>query len=303
MSRFIDITGHKYNRLTVLEKTDKKQGSGYLFKCQCDCGNIVYVTSNNLRNNHTKSCGCLAAEKLAKRNQSKSLIGQRFGKLKVISDSGKRQGKNIIYVCLCDCGNTVEVSSSGLKMKHSQSCGCSKSELIKIKAKEQSNLVGKTFGKLSVIERTDLRNHSQVVYKCQCECGGIIYTSSSYLTNGKTKSCGCINSSSEEIISDILENNNIKFVKQKRFNDCRDNKPLPFDFYVSNHYVIEYDGIQHYKALGGWGTEEHLLSVQRHDKIKNDYCKEHGIPIIRIPYTHKNICLEDLLLDTSKFVV
>lgn len=58
MSKRIDIVGHKYNLLTVLwlNSTDK-HGRGY-YLCKCQCGNTVIVSSDNLRRNHTKSCGC-----------------------------------------------------------------------------------------------------------------------------------------------------------------------------------------------------------------------------------------------------
>lgn len=60
-----DITGQKFNRLTVLEFAgykEMKSGRRTLWKCQCDCGNIVYATGNALQRNNTKSCGCLKLE-------------------------------------------------------------------------------------------------------------------------------------------------------------------------------------------------------------------------------------------------
>lgn len=59
-----DITGNKYGRLTVVEKTNEKFGNGgWKWKCKCECGNVTYVRKGNLVNNMTKSCGCLAREK------------------------------------------------------------------------------------------------------------------------------------------------------------------------------------------------------------------------------------------------
>ena len=78
-------------------------------------------------------------------------------------------------------------------------------------------------------------------------------------------------------------------------------------FFVGNKYVIEYDGAQHFhyteNGLGVY-TEKLFRKIQFSDNFKNDYCREHNIPIIRIPYTHyDNLCLEDLMLETSKFIV
>lgn len=57
-----DATGQRFDRLTVLERTEKKSGNTYIYKCQCDCGNICEVSGANLRNGYTRSCGCLASE-------------------------------------------------------------------------------------------------------------------------------------------------------------------------------------------------------------------------------------------------
>ena len=78
-----------------------------------------------------------------------------------------------------------------------------------------------------------------------------------------------------------------------------------FDFYIDNKYIIEYDGETHYrKNLHGWHTEERLLKQWERDIIKNKWCLENNIPLIRIPYTHlKDLCIDDLKLETSKFIV
>lgn len=121
-------------------------------------------------------------------------------------------------------------------------------------------------------------------------------------------SCGCLLSKGEFIISQILSKNNINFEKQKTFDDLRGNTKysiLRYDFYLTDdNYIIEYDGQHHYKATSGWCNEKHVKETQERDTKKNNYCKEKGIPLIRIPYTHiDNIVLEDLKLETTKFRV
>ena len=66
-------TGEKYGRLTVIEKTDRKQGTNYIYKCRCDCGNIVYVSSGHL-GKETFSCGCLKRECHTTHGMTKSRI-------------------------------------------------------------------------------------------------------------------------------------------------------------------------------------------------------------------------------------
>lgn len=71
--KIIDLTGQKFNRLTVLERADDyitPQGVHYVkWKCQCECGNIVEVTRSKLVNGDVKSCGCLNKETRAIRNK------------------------------------------------------------------------------------------------------------------------------------------------------------------------------------------------------------------------------------------
>lgn len=89
-------------------------------------------------------------------------------------------------------------------------------------------------------------------------------------------------SAGELRIKDYLERKNIEYVFQKRYADCRDKNPLPFDFYLPEYnLIIEFDGYQHYYEVKKFGK---LEVVQKHDAIKNKYCGDNGINIIRIPY-------------------
>lgn len=114
----------------------------------------------------------------------------------------------------------------------------------------------------------------------------------------------------EIAVVQLLEKNNLVYIFQKKtFDTCRffDTGALAkFDFYIpKNNYLIEYDGIQHYKYNDyKWNIEENFKKIQEHDNYKNQWCKENNIPLIRIPYTHlNNLCIEDLLLETSKFII
>lgn len=57
-----DLTGQKFGRLTAVERTDKKSGHSYIYKCRCDCGNVCFVSGYSLSKMITQSCGCLASE-------------------------------------------------------------------------------------------------------------------------------------------------------------------------------------------------------------------------------------------------
>ena len=51
--------------------------------------------------------------------------------------------------------------------------------------------------------------------------------------------------------------------------------------------LIEYDGEQHFHAKDFFGGEIGLHRLQENDKVKNEYAKQHKLPLIRIPYTEK----------------
>lgn len=128
----------------------------------------------------------------------------------------------------------------------------------------------------------------------QCSCGNIFTTSfNNYSKYGVQTcySCSCKESAGEARIRSFLESNKIEFIQEKRFNECRDNRPLPFDFYLTQYnLVIEFDGQQHFKEIG---RGNHEITV-KHDKIKNEYCKLNNIDILRIPYWDGNN-IEDIL--------
>ena len=95
--------------------------------------------------------------------------------------------------------------------------------------------------------------------------------------------CFSVESLGKKRVKRFLEDNNIKFITQKWFDDCRDVKPLPFDFYLIEYNIlIEYDGSQHFRETNHFTYP--LEMVQKHDAIKNQYCVDNNIKLIRIPY-------------------
>lgn len=61
----IDLTGQRYGRLVVIEEAGRSKHGKVLWRCKCDCGNFITVSSNCLRRGHTQSCGCLHSERSA----------------------------------------------------------------------------------------------------------------------------------------------------------------------------------------------------------------------------------------------
>ena len=233
----------------------------------------------------------------------KIVIGQTFDRLTVLEQAesvyigGKKRGA---FKCKCKCGNEIIVLREKLLSGNTRSCGCLKQEMYN---KNQLDLTNQKFGKLTALYKTDKRtNDRRVIWHCKCDCGNECDVDAHSLKRGNTISCGCINSKGEQKIISLLQSQKIPFIKEKIFNDLIS---LRFDFWVDNKYIIEFDGIQHFQTKNsGWDTEEHLLKLQKNDKIKNEYCKKHNIPLIRIPYTHlSELELKDLMLETSKYIM
>lgn len=117
-----DLRGLSFGKLTVMEKTNRRQNGHIIWKCRCECGNITYVSTHHLKDGTVKSCGCL---------NTVDLTNRRFGKLIALYPTDERQHGNVVWQCICDCGQLKKYSTSSLLSGDAISCGClsSKGEL------------------------------------------------------------------------------------------------------------------------------------------------------------------------------
>jgi len=127
-----------------------------------------------------------------------------------------------------------------------------------------------------------INNHTKI--KIICEKHGIFEQTPINHLNGKGCS-SCKDSKGEKEIRKILENNNILFEQQKKFEGCKYKKYLKFDFYLPKYNIcIEFDGIQHFKSNNYFGGEKLFNQQKIRDKIKNEFCDVNNIKLIRISY-------------------
>ena len=299
-----DLTGQRFGMLTVIKQVEKPKHlkkEGVYWLCKCDCGNEHIVLTCNLTSGHTSNCGCIRKKQTSERCLL-DLTGMRFGRLTVtgraenyISPNGFQ---NTQWYCNCDCGNKVILPQSALRSGNTSSCGC----LFREKASERffEDLTGQRFGKLTVIERVEDLLHPNggysVQWKCLCDCGTYVTVTSGNLKSGHTISCGCVSSRNEMEIAKILQKLEYDYIPQQNFSDCKDVGLLRFDFGVYKNdkllCLIEYDGEQHYVPVKFGNmtdeeAEEKLHNTQKRDEIKNKYCKDNNIPLLRIPYWDK----------------
>lgn len=118
-----DISNQRFGRLLAAYPTPKRRQGSVMWSCKCSCGNNIDVPVNALRSGNTTSCGCLRSDTLAKMC-TKDLIGERFGRLEVLSATPERHYKKVIWKCICECGNIVNVPTNSLTTGNTKSCGC-----------------------------------------------------------------------------------------------------------------------------------------------------------------------------------
>lgn len=168
-------SGYLLDMLTVIKRVEDRKPGRPMWLCQCECGNTVVVSSTNLlRTNSTKSCGCL------RHTSSPTLIdlrGKTFGKLKVIEKDPDSKPCKAKWICECKCGNIVSVLSDSLRNGKTRSCGCARSQI-------KHDLTNQTFGFLKVIEpvKNERIKGNETRWKCLCQnCGRTVEVSSYWL--------------------------------------------------------------------------------------------------------------------------
>lgn len=155
---------------------------------------------------------------------------------------------------------------------------------------ENMNLFGKRNKYPSIVLnyfKSKIKNHVNLI--CKCECGNeFICDANSWKRNEKTRcnSCTAKLSNIEREVKIFLDENNINYIQQKKFSDCKFIRPLPFDFYLPDYNIcIEVDGEQHfYEHSKYFENVQNFEDRKNKDAIKNDYCKNNNIELIRIKY-------------------
>lgn len=170
-------------------------------------------------------------------------------------------------------------------------CRICKSEEISIKRRlkyddfiKRCNIIHNNKYDYSICDFKKTRDKIKII----CPVHGIFnQNANSHLLGAGCPTCN--SSKGELIIMRLLDEYDIKYIKEYRFNDCKSIYRLPFDFFLPDkNTCIEYDGIQHFKPIDFFGGYDSMIKLQNHDEIKNKYCIEHGIRMIRIKYTQND---------------
>lgn len=303
---FKDLTGQKFGHLTIASrapsKIDLSGKARTMWYCFCDCGNpdVVIVSGDYLKQSKCPSCGCEAKKNKIEKNRINN-IGQKFGRLTIVDILWDK--KPTKAVCKCDCGNDYIGIKADIVAGHTQSCGCLQSENVSIaNTKDWTDHVAESGVKF--IKQDHMNDKGQWIWKCECPlCKNPFYELPAKVNNGHTTSCGCrIQSFGESYIKSILEDMSAEFEPQYTFDDCKNIYVLRFDFGILYNDkllgLIEYDGKQHFEPIEYFGGKDGFMKTQKRDKIKNEYCKVHNIPLLRLPYT---LSIEEIKIKVHEY--
>lgn len=206
---------------------------------------------------------------------------------------------------LCKCGNVFETKFNHFKSTNQRQCGkCGRDlqaeqrrlkyeyvkHFIEVESKSGCKLLSEKF------KNTNTR------IRLQCKCGNQFTTLFPVFRDYDRRCCDMcsqtnnLTSKGELKIERWLVENSVIYDKEVRFNDCRNKRPLPFDFVVYKDperkhikMIIEYDGKQHF-GLGCFSNNVEDMKrtfeqTKENDETKNDYCFKNSYPLLRIPYS------------------
>ena len=290
----INLLRQRFGRLTVEEETPERKNKSVVWKCRCDCGAEVYLSTKELRSDGVIQCKNCGVDRQPLTGRRESLIGKTFGRLTVIEETDKRRDGNIIYKCQCSCGKITEVCSKELKNGDTKSCGC-------LRAKYNIGEVINNREILALVGTKEGFAKDNFYYHCKCLLCGREYDALAQ-TLDHTISCGCQRSIGEYNIIQILIKACVPYQKEYQF----PNSLYRFDFAIfgkENQVIrlIEFDGEQHYEENvkgAGWNTYEKYEYTYQNDIKKNNLARDLKIPLVRIPYWEReNITIEMILGD------
>lgn len=213
-----------------------------------------------------------------------SILNKTFDRLTVLQYSDIKIGNRPTLICKCSCGKeNVLVQRKKLLSGHTKSCGCLQKEI----RESHLDLREKVFDRLKVIKATEQRDrHGCIIWECECICGEKTYVSTTELTSGNTKSCGCLHlengyaSANSENVFEHFDKTCITIIKNKRPN--KNSKSKIKGVYKGNKrnkYVatIMFKKVRYF--LGRFDTQEEAAGVRKtaeerlHDSFVDWYYK------------------------------
>ena len=259
---------------------------------QCTCGDIFKVDFNTFKKGQIRCKRCYWKEHKHHNKHTYEYVKNYIeskSDCKLISND--YIDGSVCLDVLCGCGSVFEQSYHNIrKMKNICCNDCTRISTNKKNTHDLNyiyNTVEKKYdGDFKIINMDYIGTRNTTV-TVQHKCGYIFDKNVNRLLYTNIKCTECMRSTSigEFRIIKFLKNNNIRYTKEYMFDDCNYIRKLRFDVYVPDYNLcIEFDGEQHYKIIDYFGGLEGFVNIKIRDTIKNEYCKNNNITLVRIPY-------------------
>lgn len=248
----------------------------------CKCGKIFSQSLSNFKRAKKYNCPTCSYNTLSYNDVKKDI--EKHG-CKLLSYEYINNG--VPLKIQCQCGNIFSVIYRDIKSKSRYRCP---------KCNNRPNL---EYGE--VVEFIESKGckllsssyvNNRIPLLIECKCGNIFERKFNTFKDGSSyycKTCTKTISKGERSIEQYLNSLSIRYEKQYKIVSCRFKRPLPFDFYLPDHNtLIEFDGRQHYEIVQAFGGLEGFIDTKIRDTIKNIYCKDNNIKLIRIPHWESN---------------
>lgn len=274
------------NRKTVKLLSNNYVSNDAKMLWECECGKTFYSSWSKIRYRQRNFCNeCSKKQSAKKRN--------KFEELKKKIESA---GYKILTKGYFTCDDYIDVAD-----KYGYKYNLVARSIIVYKPKA---IVNTNPYVIENIKKYIIKNgipakllsnkyeHSTKPLLFECNCGNKFFTTwQSFLWENKIScsECSKISSKLENKVRYFLKNNNILFDEQKSYDECYFNikGKLRFDFclYIKEkEFLIEVNGIQHYKPIDFFGGSKGLEYQQKRDAVKRRFCKKNNIPLLEIPY-------------------
>lgn len=246
----------------------------------CPKGHIWKVTFGHFKGNNCRCAECRKEERRYKDDFITEVLNSNNYKLNSIFIKNQKTCINIT----CPNGHTYNTSFEQFLNSGKRCRKCSGSNKYTI---QDVKKYAKQYC-YEILTNTYKDNKTHLSFKCP---NNHLFLMRFDHFRAGTRCPYCRESKGEKSIMKYLEENNINYIRQYRYENCKDDKPLPFDFYLPYYNTcIEYDGELHYKSIDFYGGQIELEKQKKRDNIKTQYCKDNNIKLIRIPYWEfKNI--------------
>lgn len=225
-------------------------------------------------------CGCAKCSGTLKKTHEQFIDEIQFLNNNIEIMSNYVGSKDKLKVKCKDCGYMWETTPNHLLC----GSGCKKCAGTLKKTTEQFISEMKIKHPTITVKGEYINNREKVLCECQ-ECGKEFMGIPHAMLDGGSDCPRCNSSAGERKIRSWLDERNIDYLQEYCFDDCKEVRVLPFDFYIKDrNLVIEYDGSQHYKPNDYFGGLNGFEYTKKHDNIKTTYCNKHNIKLLRIPY-------------------